>query len=388
MSWGMLAIWTGFALAWWIISLLLVAARPRRRRGQPDLRRITVFKAVPCPLSDEELVRLAGCIESFVADLDDRSELLIGVAEQDRKRVSAVVAEMRGRYPQAELRLVTHVGPDQYANPKVSTMKSLARHATGDLWFWSDADMQAPPGTLDSLRQDLAASGAGFVTSPYLIRATGVAAELLDKLFVNLEFYPGVVLLGGLNRIRFALGSGILFEAEHFRRRVDWDLLGSCLADDFHLGRLLGPGRLGATRLITVAGARDWWGALLHYMRWHKTIRWCRPGSYALQLLVLPVVGWLLAVVRDPTEPLALLGLVGVITLDTATAYSICRVLKCRLPWQCLPVVASWSLLRGITWVACWFPWPIVWRGRKWWSARQQVVPRAQAVADIQAEVE
>lgn len=387
MSEGMLAVWTGLALAWWIVSLLLVAGRPRRRHGHPDLRRITVFKSVPYPLSEGELERLAGCIESFVAELDDRSELLIGVAERDRKCVSAVVEEMRRRYPHADLRLVAHAGRDRYANPKVSTMKSLARHATGDLWFWSDADMQAPPGTLNSLRQDLAASEAGFVTSPYLIRATGSAAELLDKLFVNLEFYPGVVLLGGLNRIHFALGSGILFEAERFRQRVDWDFLGSRLADDFHLGRMLGPGRLGAMRLITVAGARDWWGALLHYLRWHKTIRWCRPGSYALQILVLPVVGWLLAVLRDPTEPLALLGLLGVVTLDTAMAYSICRVLKCRLPWRRAPVVASWSLIRGIAWVACWFPWPIVWRGRKWWSARQQATP-TRTLPDIRTEVE
>ena len=76
-------------------------------------------------------------------------------------------------------------------------MRVLTPHATGELWLWSDADMVAPPGTLQSVRTDLAATKACCLTSPYIVKQAGSAAEMLDLLYVNLEFYPGVVLLSG-----------------------------------------------------------------------------------------------------------------------------------------------------------------------------------------------
>jgi hypothetical protein len=369
-----IGVWFGFGLVWWLVSLTLVARRlPTYEREAPqDGRRISVFKPVAGPLSFSELSRLRRCLESFVAELDDRSEILVGVAESDRFKVQSVLDEMRARHPCAQLKLVVHSVTEDYPNHKISVMKSLARHASGELWFWSDADMEAPAGTLRALRKDFARNDASFVTSPYIVRDTGAASDVLDQLFVNLEFYPGAVLLGRLGLIGFGFGSGVFFEAAQFRRRVDWDYLGTSLADDYHLGRLLGAGRLGSARLVTVPGSNGWGPALLHYLRWHKTIRWCRPVSYAAQLFVLPIVGSLLSVLCYPVSPLPWLALGAVIALDTAAAGAVCRVLGSPLPWRHLPAVAAWSVMRGIVWMACWLPWPIVWRGQKWWSPHPQ----------------
>jgi ceramide glucosyltransferase len=376
-----LGIWTSLGLAWWILSLLLVAFSKSRRpcTQPPDTRRITIFKPL-APLVAEEFERLRACLESFAAVLDDNSELVIGCHQRDESRLQPFVKGMRGRYPDAEIKLVVHSDPNGYPNPKVAWMHILATRATGELWLWSDADMEAPPGAIRSLRTEFANAGASLLTFPYIVRSARKPAELLDALFVNLEFYPGAVLLGRLDLIRFGFGSGMLFEAERFRSRVDWDFLGGCLAEDFHLGRILEPARLGSTRFVTSPVTENWRGAILHYLRWQKTIRWCRPGSYAAQLIVLPVVGWLTWLILNPTSMVAWLGLLGIVALDSIAALAICRVLGCRIGLRRFYAVPLWSLTRGLSWVACWLPWPIVWRGRKWWSPLQRTAARAKVL--------
>jgi ceramide glucosyltransferase len=351
------------------VVLVATARSHREGNGRRDRRRITVFKPLARTNDDCEFARLRRCLESFVADLDPDSELLIGCHQVDEQRLQAFVRDMKARHPAADLRLVVDAEPERYAaNPKVSWLRILRRHATGELWFWSDADILAPPGTIRSLRADFAESGGGLVTSPYVIHGNGRPAELLDTLFVNVEFYPGVVLMGHLDLVRFAFGSGMLFEAARFREKIDWDFLGKCLADDFHVGRLLAPTRLGSTRLTTVPSSKSWWKAILHYLRWQKTIRWCRPGSYAAQLVILPILGWLAWLLLDPMNPLPWLGLLAVMTADAITAVVISRLVGARLGWWRLWVVPLWSLVRGLTWLYSWIPLPIVWRGRWWWS--------------------
>jgi len=383
MSWEwLLGIWTCVGVAWWVVAFSLVVSA-RSRRPDPenaDTRRITVFKPLPRHLSDREFARFDSPIESFIADLDNNSELLIGCHQPDRVRLEAYVKRMRDRYPGAAIKLVVHENPNRYPHPKVSWMRVLAPHATGELWLWSDSDMHAPPGTIRSMRADFAKTRARCLTSPYVVRHPGTAAEMLDALYVNLEFYPGVVLLSGQNMIQFGLGSGMLFEAEDFKRRVDWEFLGGCLAEDFHLGGFLKPTQLGSMCMTTVPAAEGWSGAMLHYLRWQKTIRWCRPLPYAAQLVVIPLLGWLAWLLVNPAEPIAWMGVAAVMAADFLAALAICRAVGCRIGWKRLYTVPIWSLTRAISWFACWFPWPIVWRGRRWWSPHQAVKPQTEVL--------
>lgn len=383
---GLLVIWTLCALIWWLMAVGLVASgrrQPENRKLQPDSQSLTVFKALAGPLTASEFLHLSGCIETFVADLDEHSELVIGCHELDQAHWQEFIESMRQRYPRAHLKMVADPKPDRYsANPKISWMRILAPHATGELWYWSDADIEAQPGTLHSLRTDLVSGDVQLVTSPYTIQNVPSAAALLDALFVNLEFYPGVVLLGKLNAIEFGFGSGMLFRAETFRQRVDWEFLGSCLADDYHLGRLLQPAKLGSMRLTTTPTAETWRGAFLHYLRWQKTIRWNRPGGFGAQLFVLPVVGWVVALSLMPTESFVWWGLTVALALDVVAAIVICRLLSCRIGIMWMPIIPLWSVIRGVTWLACWLPWPIVWRSRKWRSAYQTLSTRDMSVAN------
>lgn len=361
--------WTALAAVWWLVAVGLVVrlGRPDTPSVAPDARRITVFKPLP-RLGERDLDRLAPCLESFVAALDERSELIIGGHEADGPALAALLETLGRRYPAAAVELVLHRDPSHQSNPKVAWMEILASRATGELWLWSDADIQAPPHVLATLRRDIAVPGTGFVTSPYVVSGIDRPPETLDALFVNVEFFPGVLLLGRLDLIRFGFGSGMLFAATEFRRRVDWDRLGSCVAEDFVLGRALAPSRLGSTRLCTSPAAADWPGAILHYLRWQKTIRWCRPGSFAAQLTILPLLGWLAWLPWHLTSVSAWAGFGATLVMEALAALAICRALGCRLRPELCHALAVWSLVRGLAWAVCWLPWPITFGGKRWWS--------------------
>jgi ceramide glucosyltransferase len=366
-----LGVWTALGVLWRIVGVLLVAAarRPPAVAAGRDERPLTIFKPLPGPLDETERHRLQECLESFAADRDDASQLLIGCHQADREFFAAFVERMSERYPVGSITLVANDDPSRLlANPKVSWCRILEPHATGDLWFWSDADIVAPPGTVASLRSDIARRGVGLVTSPYVIRDAVEAPELLDQLFVNAEFYPGALLTGRLGLMRFAFGSGMLFEADRFRRLVAWDEIGSRLADDHYLGHTLQPVHLGSMTVKTHPASRGWVGSLSHYFRWHKTIRWVQPAAYAAQLVVLPVIGWLAWTVAQPSTLWAWGGLLTLMGFEAVAAAISCRLVGARIGPARLVQLLGWPLLRAFTTLACWLPWPIDWRGEKWWG--------------------
>lgn len=369
-----LGAWTAVGILWWVIAALVVARANRLRsasgpRPSRVAKRISIFKPVPSPLGDREFDIIRACLETFVADLDADSELLLGAREPEGERLRVFILEMRERYPDARIELLVDSIGATRMHPKVAWNQKLSKLATGDWWLWSDADMRAPIGTLRSLRADVAGD-TGIVTSPYVVTGSPQPADMLDTLFVNLEFYPGAELLGRSGSLRGGFGAGMLFAAEDFRRKIDWRELGSYLAEDFVLGAKLAPVRLGSTRLSTVPSSSTWGGALLHYLRWQKTIRWCQPGGFASQLLVLPVIGWLAWIASNPDNATAWAGLGCVLLADMTAAIVINRLVGCRIGLRQLMIVPCWSVLRGLTWAACWLPWPVVWRGRRWWSPR------------------
>jgi ceramide glucosyltransferase len=342
--------WTAVAGAWWAIALRLVARAsrpfcPEERHGRDARGTVSIFKPIPT-LHDESLF---AAVESFVRELDERAELLLGVEEQDAGRWESFRRE--------RVKLICGPRPAQFLSPKVSWFHTLAPHATGAIWFWSDADMVLPAGGLAALRQEFAASGCALLTTPYVVRRARSAA-VLEALFVNAEFYPGVLAAAG--QMNFAMGAGMMFRADDFRRRANWEALGGRLADDHLLGQTLTPVRVSELTLETLPASRGWGEAIRHYLRWHKTVRWCRPGGYAAQLMILPVIGW--AVTGG------WIGLLATMQMEVLAAWLLCRRVGCRT-WN-LPALEMWAALRAVTWLACWLPWPVTFRSqrRKWYS--------------------
>ena len=54
--------------------------------------------------------------------------------------------------------------------------------------------------------------------------------------------------------------------------------------------------------------------------------------------------------------------------MEVLAAWLLCRRVGCRV--RNVWALELWSVLRAVTWLACWLPWPVTFRSqrRKWWS--------------------
>jgi len=365
----LLAVWSGAGLTWGIMAWQLVAATGQEKFVTPETcprRFLSIFKPLP-RLGATGLAHEATGLESFVAQMDADAELLLGAHETDRAVIAPFEERMRRSYPTAQLKVVYRSTPDDVPNPKIAWQKILAKEARGELWLWSDAEMIAPPHFLSIARADYERGGARLVTFPYVVREISSAPALFDTLFVNVEFYPGVLLLRKRGMVDFGLGAAMLFARSDFETLVDCKELGASLADDFVLGQKLAPVWIGRATLTTIVNESTWIGAILHQLRWNKTIRWNRPLGFAARILVLPVLGWLVFALFHATQALAWMGLAAMMQVDVLLAAAICHRLGCRTKVWNLLGMELWSLWRVGLWVGCWFPWPVNWRGQLWW---------------------
>ena len=398
----LLAVWSCVGLVWWIVAWRLVCADQGRQhvadKGQgelslqtepspgthvwrhrpPDGERtsLSVFKPLP-PLGAQGLRVIAPGLESFMEQLDAESELLLGIHEADRDFTGPFLKRLHTEHPGKRLRVIFRADPDGEANPKIAWERVLAPLAEGELWLWSDADIVAPAGFLQSARMEFARAGVKMMTFPYAVREIPALPTLLEALFVNVEFYPGVLLLREWGTVDFGLGAAILFRRDDFLREVDWDEIGAWLADDFFLGQKLGPVRIGNSTLATVPASQTLGKALLHDLRWVKTIRWNRPVGSFSRIVIMPVLGWLAAVALHPAHIFGWVGLVGMTQADVLFAALICRRTGCGLSLGKIAGMEFWSLWRIVLWFVCWLPWPVIWNGRSWWRA--QVVEKVKS---------
>src|ERR1700743_2869508 len=91
------AIWSGAGLLWWLFSgrLVISATKPVAIPPKPSTRRfLTIFKPLP-PLEGRGLAIEARGLKSFIAQLDEGSELLLGVHETDWSAVAPFLDQMQ-----------------------------------------------------------------------------------------------------------------------------------------------------------------------------------------------------------------------------------------------------------------------------------------------------
>jgi ceramide glucosyltransferase len=373
-----LAGWTLLAVIWWMYALRLVRRRGTvaietvapPHSGTDEAFKVTIFKplcALRTPAPPPELV---AALESFVTQTDGAGDVVFGLEQQDASAWQPVFDAWRQRYSEARFTVVCQPRPATFRSPKSSWWHALAQRAEGRLWLWSDADMIAVPGMLNTLCREHATMRAGLVTCPYVVRRTPVRPMWLEALFVNVEFYPGVLACRVWGKPSFAFGAAMLFAAADFRQRLRWDELGARMAEDNLLGCRLTPVHISGVTLETLAAETRWRDAVLHYLRWHKTVRWCRPAGYAAELIITPVLGWLAAVLWQPFAWWTWTGLGLTVLMETIAAAQLSARVGCAPRGRDAVVLPGWSLLRAVTWLACWLPWPVVFRSqrRKWYS--------------------
>jgi ceramide glucosyltransferase len=371
----LLLIWSTVACIWWLAAIYLVHTGIHAPRPAADSVKfhslLTIFKPLPRLGTAGASPALQRALASFVSQLDGSSEMLLGVHADDAGSLQPCLETLSVLALPGALRILTRADPDAHANPKIAWLAWLAPQARGDVWLWSDVDIVAPPGWIIQARAVFGQTTARLTTFPYYVRQPVHPQGWWDAAFVNAEMLPGAVLMAKTARpVDFAFGAAILFRREDFLARCHWAALGASLADDFALGQAMQPCRISLPALETLAEESTWLGALHHYQRWHKTVRWCQPAGYAAQLAILPLVGWLVFLMANPGSLPAWTGFLVQYLFEFIVIFAISRktgaAVTARDSWPLL----AWPGLRLLMWIASWLPFRVRWRQHAWSGLR------------------
>jgi len=179
--------------------------------------------------------------------------------------------------------------PGLHENPKVNKLAQMEGFARHPLWIILDSDTCPDRAFLTTFRSEWTSCGADAVSAPYAFARDGGLASLLDAAGTSLSLWPGVALLRAAGRVDFLTGACMGVPARFVQAGGGWKCLGSRLADDFELGRLIraAGGTIGITSVcISIrTGTITWQEWISHQHRAFATYRLCNPwGSLGIPL--------------------------------------------------------------------------------------------------------
>ena len=345
---------------WWEGRRFPLHQRAAKRGTGPAL---TVLK--PLKGCDTETFE---CLRGWLAqEYSSPVQVLFGVAAADDP-VCGVVRELLSQFPQADAQLLVcpqAMGP----NAKVSTLAQLEPHAKHDLLVVSDADVRTPPGFLAELTQYFQDPAVGLVNPFYRLANPSTPAMQWEALAVNADFWTSVLQSQRLEPLAFALGAVMAVRRVHVRKMGGFEALADYLADDYELGRrVAGQGSRIVLCPVVVEcweAPQGWRAIWRHQLRWARTIRVCRPGSYALSVLsnatLWPIV-WLAAAPGRLTAIAAGLCLLTRLGTACSSQHRVTRSWS-HMPWLWMAPIKD--LLQFLVWAISFAGNTVEWRGER-----------------------
>ena len=366
---------TGFLLLFlglWLLGMAYAALCFAVRRGaQPagplpvPLPQVSVLIAA----RDEEHA-LPRCLASlralhYPAEL---LEILVGDDASTDRTAAVAVAAMQGfagRF--SVVPITTNLGQ---ARGKANVLAHLARHATTDFFFITDADIHLPPTWIEAL---LAPAGPGVGT------VTGITAVRGPRLFHQLQ---GIDWLLSLSLVQVvsdqgrpvtAMGNNMLVTRAAYEATGGYEALPFSVTEDFALFKAVVARGFGFRHVFSEAARADslpmpTLAALLKQRR-----RWLRgvealPLRLRLELFFFSGFWPALLGLGFVAGPGSVLGVWGAKTLVQGTlAYLAHRRAGLRLRWWLLPLFELYTLRLTISLVGFrLFGGPVVWKGRRY----------------------
>ncbi len=173
------------------------------------------------------------------------------------------------------------------SNYKIANVANMMAHARHDIFVVADADCRVGPGYLSDIAASFSVPAVGAVTCVY--RGAPLSARLADRLgamFINEGFLPSVRIALLVEPLRYCFGATMAVRRGVLDAIGGVGRLGSYLADDYMLGRLVSESGFKVALAphiveVTVAesGLKGLWR---HELRWARTMRTVRPVGYAL----------------------------------------------------------------------------------------------------------
>jgi ceramide glucosyltransferase len=291
-------------------------------------------------------------------------EILFAVNEESDPAI-AVVKRLIADYPQQ--RIILLIGAEYFgANQKVNNLARLTREAKYEVLALTDGDVRVGPKYLRNVVAPLRDENVGAVTSFYRSVAQNNLYAELEAVGASSDFFAGVLMAAWTEGVKFTLGASVATTKSWIRKIGGFEAIAPFLADDYEIGRRVtdSGGRvvLSHETVSTMYPAQSVRGFWQHQLRWARTVRLCRPASYAALLFTQGLPWTIAAALLAPTRSLAASYLLAYLILRLAMAWFVGvsavgdEVVRRRL-W----LVPLWDAIHFVVWAASFGSNHVVW---------------------------
>jgi ceramide glucosyltransferase len=237
---------------------------------------------------------------------------------------AALVRRLIAEFPDRRIRLLIGAEPVG-ANGKVNKLCRLGSEAQHEILVISDGDVRVGPRYLRKLVAPFADPGTGVVTCFYRAMADPNIYAEMEAVGASSDFFAGVLVAHWLEGMSFALGATMVTTKSWVSRIGGFAAIADVHSDDYELGHRihLQGGRVvlspeAVWTMYTAETSAAFWD---HQVRWARTVRLCRPWSYAGLLLTHGLPWALIAALVAPTAGIAWTYLVAYLGLRLMQAW-------------------------------------------------------------------
>jgi ceramide glucosyltransferase len=355
-----------FPLIYYLLAIFAALAFSRGAKAQAPPTPTSTFEppvSILKPLHGVDFASYEN-YASFCTQDYPEYEILFAVNDESDPAI-AVITRLIADYPQRHITLV--IGAEYFgANQKVNNLARLTREAKHEILALSDGDVRVGPNYLRNVVSPLRDANVGAITSFYRgIAQSNFFAEL-EAVGAASDFFAGVLMAAWTEGVKFTLGASVATTKTWVRKIGGFESIAAFLADDYEIGRRVtkSGGRVvlsheTVSTMYPTQTLRDFWQ---HQLRWARTVRLCRPASYAALLFTQGLPWAIAAALIAPTRGIAASYLLAYLGLRLAVACFVGvsvvgdEVLRRRL-W----LVPLWDALHFVVWAASFASNHVVW---------------------------
>jgi ceramide glucosyltransferase len=294
-----LAVAAGYAV--FALAAVLVWQRRRPLSTAAGLPPVTVLK----PLCGAE-PRLYENLRSFCQQDYREFQLVFGVRDAADPAL-AIVARLRTEFPSLPIDVV--VNAEQHgSNRKVSNLINMLARARHDVVAMADSDAFVEPDYLAQVTAPLLDPQVGLVTCVFWDAPSAALWSRLGAMYVNEWYMPSVLLARLFGHTAYASGQTLCLRRDTLQAIGGLHTVVDHLAEDNRLGELVraqGHRIVLSHYLLRTARDEPSWNLLAgHELRWMRTLKILRPGSFRLLFLTFSLPLAIVGIVLTSAEPL------------------------------------------------------------------------------------
>lgn len=296
-----IALWRGVILllalvplAYYAVAILAAIRFFRRERG----KRLANFAppiSILKPVRGVDFASYENFSSFYRQDYGDY-EILFCVNDMSDPAVP-MIRRVMAEFPERRTRILSQAA-QLGANRKVNNLVLMAKEARHEFLVQSDGDVRVGPNYLKELIAPFVDPGVGVVSCFYRGVVQANLPAQLEAIGAASDFFAGAIVADWMEGVTFALGASVATRKMWLEKIGGYEGFADYLADDYEIGNRVhkagGKVLLSREGVWTMYPALSWREFWEHQIRWARTVRLVRPGSF-FGLIVTHGLPWVVA---------------------------------------------------------------------------------------------